>query len=190
MNKNYVWGTALILALLVGTGWAVGLFADSQPDPEVLEAIKMREEAMKKLDSKNPQSWREQYQDLREKVQSFSDEQKRSFRESGRKFFMQKVDDILAMPPEQQRAELDKWIDFMESARKTRQAGGGRQFGPPGGRPGGSRPELSQAERDQRRKQRLDRSTPEMRAKMDQVIDLVNERREERGLEPMQGRGR
>jgi hypothetical protein len=36
----------------------------------------------------------------------------------------------------------------------------------------------------------LDRSTPEMRAKMDRYRDLMNQRRQERGLEPLEGGGR
>ena len=46
---------------------------------------------------------------------------------------------------------------------------------------------MTAAQRDQRGKERLDRSTPEMRAKMDRFRDMINDRREERGLEPIEG---
>ena len=84
-------------------------------------------------------------------------------------FFMQRLDKLLVMPPAERNAELDKWIDRMETMRKSMKAGGDQ---------GGWRnrfADMSEAERDQRRKQRLDRSSPDMRAKFDRLWDLLND---------------
>ena len=72
------------------------------------------------------------------------------------------------------------------------QAGRGDRggFGGPGGR--GDRPRTEE-DREARRRERLDNSSPEDRAYMMEYFKALNKRREERGLEPMRrwgGRGR
>ena len=94
---------------------------------------------------------------------------------------MQRIDQVLAMPPEQQVQEIDKFIDMMEQRRQSRDQAGER---PERGDRG---QDMTEAQRDQRRKERLDRISPEQRAKFDLMRDLVNTRREERGLEPSPG---
>ncbi len=105
---------------------------------------------------------------------------------------------VLQLPKKQQVAYLDKEIKQSEQRRKQfeqmKKAGGGgtpgRGFGPPGfaGGSGKGRP-IDPAQREQRAKQRLDRTTPEERAVSSQYRKLVNERRGQLGLPPMTGRG-
>jgi len=77
----------------------------------------------------------------------------------------QRLDEFLSMSPEEQRAELDRRIDMMEENGGGRDAnGGGRARGGKG---------------------MLDRTTPEMRAKVTQMMGMMNDRRSERGLEPI-----
>ncbi len=178
MKKKHVLAAAVILMLLAGIGWA--LF--SGEDAKVAEAKKMRDEMFQNIENIPPEERRAQFELLREKTRDLTESQRREFGQGMRQFMLQRVDRLLALPPAEQRAELDKWIDRMEDRNKNREAGGGRGDRGRGG-------DMSSAERDQRRKERLDRSSPMMRAKMDTMKDLINERREERGLEPIEGPG-
>ena len=171
MNKKNAITATVILALLAALAWA---FFPSE-DPKLAEAKQMRDELFQKVDSMNPQQMRAGREAIREKTRDFTQSQRRAFGRGMRQFMMNKVDNLLALPPEQQTQELDKWIDRMEEMRKNHEPRGDRGAN------------LTQAERDQRRKQRLDRTTPQMRAKMDRMKDLINQRREQRGLEPIEG---
>ena len=171
MNKKHTLTAVAILLLLAAIAWAL-LPAD---DTKLTEAKQMRDELFQKVDSMNPQQMRAGREAIREKMHDLSPNQRRQFGQGMRRFMMKRVDELLALPPEQQAEKLDKWIDRMEEMRKN--------HAPPGDRGTG----MTQAERDQRHKQRLDRTTPEMRAKMDRMKDLINERREQRGLEPIEG---
>ncbi|MGI9427884.1 MAG: hypothetical protein ACR2NM_04455 [Bythopirellula sp.] len=178
MNKKHAVAAGLILALLAGVGWA--LF--SGEDQAVIEAKQQRNELFEKIDTLSPEQRRAEFDALRESAQNLSEDQRRELRRGGRQFMMQRVDRLLAMSAAERNQELDRMIDRMEERRQNRDAGDG---GPRGDRGG----DMSPAERDQRRKQRLDRTSPQMRAKMDQMKDLMNQRREERGLEPLPGGG-
>ena len=175
MNKKHAIAALLILALLAGVGWA--LF--SGEDAAVIEAKQKRDELFKKIDTLSPEERRAEFDALRESTQNLTEDQRRQVRRGGRKFMMQRVDNLLAMAPAERNQELDRMIDRMEEARQNRDG----DRGPRGDRGGN----MSQAQRDQRRKQGLDRTSPQMRAKMDQMKDLINQRREERGLEPVKG---
>ena len=181
MEKKHAIAATIILVLLAGVGWALY----SAEDKELAEAKQLRDEMLNNMDTLTDEQRRAQRDALREKTNNFSEAQRREFGQGFRQFMMQRVDKLLAMPPEEQKQELDKWIDRMEERR----AGGGERGGRGEGRGGDRGGDMSPAERDQRRKQGLDRTTPEMRAKMDAMKDLINQRREERGLDPIQGPG-
>jgi hypothetical protein len=87
---------------------------------------------------------------------------------------------LMSMSEEQRRAEPDKWIDDMEKRRRNWERDG-EQRRPPG--PSG----MDGADRDRRMKGRLDQTTPETRATIQQMMKMVNKRREERGMQPMRG---
>lgn len=173
MNKKNGIAATVILALLAGIVWV--LFTGE--DAELAEAKQMRDQMFQKMDTMSPEDRHSGREAIREKMQDFSPEQRREFGQGMRQFAMKRVDKILAMSPGEQRQELDQWIDRMEQMRENR---GNEGRGDRGG-------DMSSAQRDQRSKQRLDRSTPQMRAKMDAMKDLINQRREQRGLEPIQG---
>ena len=182
MNKKHAISAIVILALIAGVGW--GLF--SGEDQEVNAAKQQRDEIFQKMDTLTPEQRNAEFTALKERTANFSEAQRRALWEGGRRFMMQKVDNLLAMPKAERNAELDKWIDRMEQGRKTREANGGGRGGPgAGGGPGnGDKPRGGGANRG---KQMLDKSTPEMRAKMDAMKDLINARREERGMDPIKG---
>jgi len=182
MNKKKTAIGAVMLALVVGAGWALGFFDTT--DPQVAELQKLREETFGRMDQMSDEERRSQFQEFRQRVEGLSEDQRREFFESSREGFqqvrVQRMDQFFAMTPEEQTKRLNELIDRMEEWRANRGQGGGW------GR-GGGRGNMTAAQRDQHSKQRLDRSTPEMRAKMDRFRDMMNERREERGLEPIDG---
>jgi len=187
MNKKNVAIAAAMLALIVGAGWALGYFDST--DPEITELQKLRDETFDRREQMSDEERRASFEQFREQVDKLTEDQRRQFFESGRERFQQamveRMDRFFEKTPKEQEKELDEMIDRMEEWRKNRGDGGGARGGP-----GGGGRNQSPAARDQRNKERLDRSTPEMRAKMDRFITKMNERREERGLEPVgPGRG-
>jgi hypothetical protein len=110
-----------------------------------------------------------------------------------------------ALPPERRQAELDRRIKADEDRRKTweaerarrdetRQAAGDGPRGGPvadntggrdrGGPPGGGRRGGTEESRNERSKRRIDRSTPEQRARQSEYRRAVEERRKQLGLSP------
>ena len=183
MNKRKTVIGVVTLLIAVGAGWALGFF--DQIDPEVAELQQLRDEAFQRRDQLTEEERRAQFRAVRERVDGLSEDQRRAFHEGGRERFqqmmLQRMDEFYEMSPEEQAEKLDENIDRMEERRANRDQAGG------GGRPDRGRGDMTAAQRDQRSKERLDRSTPEMRAKMDQFRDMMNERREQRGLEPIRG---
>ena len=190
MNKNKIAVGAFVLALVVGAGWAFGFFGGK--DPQLVEIEQMRDEAFKNRETMQEEERRGQRRQIWEKVGQLSDQQRKKFFESSRPMFQrmmnERMNQFFAMSEEEQKAELDKWIDRMENRDSDRggQGGGG---GPRWGGEG-----MSQQQRDRRRQERLDSTTPELRAKFDKFKDMMNDRRKERGLPPVDrpwgGRGR
>lgn len=192
MNKNYVAGISALLLLVIGAGWAMGFF--DRTDPQLAELEKMRDENFEKIKDMSDEQRRKQYSSFRDKVRDLSDEQRRQFFENSRPMFqqmqVQRMNEFFAKSPDEQNKELDKLIDRSEEWRKARESrpdNGGDREGR--GDRGGWR-DMSPQQQDQRRKQRLDASTPDMRAKMDRFRDMMRKRRAERGLDPDGGWGR
>ena len=122
-----------------------------------------------------------------------------------------RIDGYFALPPEKRLAELDRQIKQEEMMRKafetagavmgafggggnagraeggqagaaSQGAGGAQQAGgPPGGGPSGSRTE---EDRNRWRKQMIDRTTPEQRARYVEYRRAMDARREQLGLQP------
>ena len=180
MNKKYVFSCAVVLLVVLAASWAMRFF--NGKDPAVAELEQFRDETFKKADTMSDDERRSNFEGFREKIQELDEGQRRQFFEASRPMMMQwinqRMDRLFSMEPLEQEKELDRWIDRMEEGRKNREANGGGRRGRDGG-------EMSQEQRDQRRKERLDRTTPELRAKFDRMKDLINERRAERGLDPI-----
>jgi len=188
MDRKKISITLCVLALLAIGAWAMGYF--DGVDPKVAELQQLRDENFERMEQMPDEERRAQWGEFRARVDELSDEQRREFFEGSRDFFqarmLDRMNHLLDLPPEEQKKELDEQIDRMEQRRKEREAGGEARGdrgggGGPGGRGGGG---------GNGGKGRLDRSTPEMRAKMDRYRDLLNARREERGLPPIEGGGR
>ncbi|MEM8865882.1 MAG: hypothetical protein AAGF31_10100 [Planctomycetota bacterium] len=191
MTRSRIAIAATSVALLAAAAWGFGLFGGE--DGEV-EAIRQQMANRSELSEADQQA-------VRDRIRNLSDNQRqqlfRPMMQAGFDRMRQRYNDLLAMPDDQRRAELDRMIDQMEDRRRewearraereaNRGAGGGEGRGAGGGE-GGRRgfSQMSEAERDQRRKGMLDRTSPEMRATVTSMMNMVNDRREERGMEPL-----
>ncbi|TWT65408.1 hypothetical protein Pla123a_48760 [Posidoniimonas polymericola] len=176
MNKKQG-GAAAVLVLLLLAAWMLGLFGGE--DAEVAE-LRQQFENREQLSEQDRDAFRDRIRDL-------SDEQRRQLFEpmmQGRMAGMQtRLYELQAMPRAERNRELDQMID--ESEQRRREWETRRSDSPPRG----DRGQMTDAQRDERRKSRLDRTTPEMRSTMQQMTRMINERRAERGLKPFEGRG-
>ena len=210
--KAKIWipiAVVLTLGIVAGITWAIR----TREAPEVKE---LRELAGKITDRENvtDEQRREIGQRMREIGENLPEEQRREvFREMGNQFrqrMTERVREFAALPEEERNAFLDRDIDRFEEMRKgweqrrrerdqggDQAGGGGREGrggaggpGGPGGR--GDRPRTEE-DREARRRARLDNTSAEDRAHMMEYFKAINQRREERGLEPMRrgwgGRG-
>ena len=189
MNKlGILSGIALILVALFGA-WASGMFEDKKysDDPEVAELEKLRDETLEQSEEER----REMRSEMRERVEALTPEQRESFFESSMPIFVKmgaaqmekRFDEFLAMSPQEQRVALDKRIDEqLERERKRKSSQANTQD-----RPRRGPPNMTPEKMDEFRKKMQDWTTPEQRAKFETVMKMFNERREERGLEPVKG---
>ena len=183
MENNKMTMMGVLVAIGLAAAWALGFFDGM--DPQVAELEKMRDQNLQRMDQLSEQERRAQWGGFRQRIDHLTEEQKKQFFDSSRPIFQQmmldRMNKFLEMSPEEQEKRLDEIIDRMEQRKADRNDGGD------GNRRGGDRGNRSDAERDQRRKERLDRTTPEMRAKFDRFKDMLNDRRRERGLDPIEG---
>jgi hypothetical protein len=171
------------LAVLVFAAWAWNWFDAGQysDDPAVAELERLRDANIGKEMTLEEQ--RASRLEIGEKMRGLSPEQQQAFFESSMpiwvpmmaKQFEVRYDKLMAMTPEEQRKEMDKRINEMEA-----------RGGPPGGGPGGGgRPQMDPKKMDEFRKKMLDWTTPEQRSKFENGMKMFNERRKERGLQPL-----
>jgi hypothetical protein len=180
-GRTILGGVAAIICALVAA-WAFGWFEGEaySDDPKVAELEKLRDENVPKLQSLSEDERRAQREQFGKQMQGLTPQQRMAFFESSMPVFVpmmarefeKRYDELMAKSPEEQRKELDKRIDSMQA-----------RGGPPG--PGGSRPNIDPKKMDEIRKKMLDWTTPEQRAKFENGIQLMNQRRKERGLDPL-----
>ena len=143
--------------------------------------------------------------ELRTEMEKLTDEQRRQVMRSMGNNFRERmqatIKEYRALPKENRTAFLDQQIDEMEQRRvQFQRAGGG---GPGGGAPRGGPPRAggngnngrdrgppSPERRLEWRRNMLAETTPQERAEAEMFFSDLNERREQRGLEPMGPGGR
>jgi hypothetical protein len=195
MDRKPIIGVAAMLIVAVMGAWALGWFGGGNysDDPAVAELERARDEALAKHDTMTDEQKREQRRAIESRAQGLTPEQRMALWESSAPLmvplmarqFEKRYDDFMKLSPEEQRKELDKRIDEMEQRMKAGNGPGGPD-GP--GRGDGNRPPIDAKKADEFRKKMLDWTTPEQRAKFENGINLFNERRKERGLEPINPR--
>ncbi|MAT68189.1 MAG: hypothetical protein CMJ58_01565 [Planctomycetaceae bacterium] len=183
MNKKSVrislvaCGTLLLLA---GGAWGLGWFDSSDPIVDELKSMM----------TEGPPT-REQGEAMRrvidERTEGMTDDEKREFfREKMMpvfvsmmaKRFSDEYDAMMAMSPEERTKELDRRIDEMQEMRN-------RSGGPPQGRGGPPSP----ARVNEFRVKMLDMISPDQRTKLENGMQMMRNRMDERGIQVPPGPG-
>lgn len=182
MATRWLGGITALGIVLLTLAWWLGWFAREDELVAQTRAVmeKPRDEQTKEEQHDLRDAWRERFRGL-------SDEQRQAMFETMMPVFIplmmgqfeREYDKYMAMTPEEQRAKLDARIDSME-----RRGGPGGQ-GAQGGGGGGPR-NMDPKRMAEFQKKWLAFTTPEQRAKLDNGIQIFNNRREERGLQPIQ----
>jgi hypothetical protein len=185
------WLLALIALLLLLV--AVGTYGSVRGRGDVAKVRQLRNELFASKGA-TPEQRKATVEQFRQEMRKLSPDQRSELFTAGQKQAIARLDAYFAMSPAEKRRHLDGAIDRMEQRgkeRSTRPPGAGGS----GRRPGGDRPRSAE-EVEKRRKDRLDRTTPEQRALMDQLRakgerfrNDLNQRRAQRGLPPANGRG-
>jgi cell division protein FtsB len=185
------WLLALIALLLLLVG--VGTYGSVRGRGDVARVQQLRKELFIARGA-TPDQRKATAAQFREEMRKLSPDQRSELFVAGQKEAVARLDVYFAMSPAEKRRHLDGAIDRMEQRGKERNARP-QGAGGPGRRPGGDRPRSAE-EIEKRRKERLDRTTPEQRALMDQLRakgerfrNDLNQRRTQRGLPPTGGRG-
>jgi hypothetical protein len=168
------------VVLLCGMGLAYWFFF--WPDPRFIHA----QELSRKLRENISMDQRRQLsQEMRQVVEGLSQDQRRALARDRRQEFEKQIAKYFTLPKEERNAYLDAQIDRMEEVRRQWQQG-------PINNPGIARSNTRSNdpdERDRRRRDRLDESTPEQRAEFAAFFQALRDRRLQRGL-PGWGGGR
>lgn len=199
-----------LLAFLVA--W-LGGWIRFTTDPRVVEIQKLQEDARQKfVVTGGPQTLAEATEavtamaTIRQKVEALPANLRPQVERSGGSVFRsamrQRIDAYFALPPAQRQAELDRQIkqeEMMRNAFETAskvagffgggpQGGGdrgGQGGGQGGGPPGGGPPQgASQEGVNKWRKQIIDSTTPEQRARYVEYRRAMDQRRKELGMSP------
>jgi hypothetical protein len=152
-------------------GVALFFYWRARPDPKVAQA---RELGKQLADRSLPADQRRELgKRFREQMQQLSPEQRGELFKDRRKATEKRIADYFKKSRQEQIAQLDEDIDRMQRFRGQ---------GPPGGPGNGPGRVRSDDERDARRRQRLDQTTPEFRAQAAEYFRELNARRQQRGL--------
>lgn len=195
MWKRIVSGIIAITATILLFAWWFGWLGEGRALAEV-QALQDKLASPNLTDA----DFRATMDQVRGLMVNLSDSARRSAWESGRGVFekreLSRIKRILTLTGQERTKALDDEINRSERRRSERQlranqaqngSKGGGQSGQRGPRSRGSQ---TDEQRISRLKSRLDHSTPEQRASRAEFTKLINERRAQRGMPPMQhGRG-
>ena len=190
MNKRKAIISTLLTILLVGvTAWAFGFF--TRTDPAI---AKLQEIGNQMQDKSLSDAQRNQLRDdFRQNMRSMTDDQRRAFFDANRGQWtgrmQQRMDEYFAMSKADQQKRLDDIINRAVAARNSSQQGNGQAAnrGNRGGNRGGRN--MTDAQREQRSKERLDRTSPKMRAQVAEFRKQLDTRAQQRGIQLGDQRG-
>jgi hypothetical protein len=178
------WLLALLFLLWLGIGWWA-----FRPDPQLARAKALQQELFANRPAGPPsEERRAKMQEFRQAVGKLTDGQRRELFEPARQRAKQEFARYSALSRQEKAQYLDQIINRSEQMRQQQEqqqkAGGGGGFGPSGG--AGRAPQTPE-QIEERKKRRLDQTTPEERAQRDQFRHDLEERRKQRGLPPGNG---
>lgn len=198
-------GIVAVVAFLIA--W-LGGWIRFTTDPRVAEILALQEQARERfgqlgggtLNLTDATAAATAMMEIRQKTEALPESMRQQVERNGSDMFQTafraRIDRYFALPPEQRMAEIDRQIDEEETWRKAfeagqavmRAVGGGTQAQPsaqaasstaPGSQPWASRTE---EERNRWRKNMVDRTTPDERARYTEWRRARDARREQRGL--------
>ncbi|MBI3407705.1 MAG: hypothetical protein HY040_05030 [Planctomycetes bacterium] len=181
---------------LIGTAAAIVVaffvYRAVRADPRLAEIRQQREELMTKMQEiSDPEEQKRLWGEFRESMKDLTPEQRRALGADAKKRRDEEDKRYYTLSNEDKTKWLDRQIDRMEEMKKRWDSTTDKKKG--GGNPGGSGPgqsgkgnwsNLSNEEKELRRKQNIDKTTPEERARRDQIRKDLAARREQRGLSP------
>lgn len=176
-------GLLLLMALITGTVWAV------RPDPHLSRVQELQKE-LAKGNTLTAEERKAKFTELRSEMKHLTDDQKWELAAPQREKQKAEMDRYFAMAPQEKAKYLDAKIDFSEKMRQDweKKAGPAGKVGPSqAGGPGGGKGKQSSEAIEKSRKQFLERTSADDRAKMDVFRKEMNDRRLQRGL-PMRPR--
>jgi hypothetical protein len=193
-KRKLIIGTVLMILLAAVAAWALGFIGGT--DPAVAELQQMGEQMWNRG---LPEAQRDQLRDdFRERMRALSDDQRSAFFDANRDQWMlgvqRRMDEFFALPVADQQKRLDEILDRMQQWRQTRgQDGGARDAsardGRRDGRGRGGWQNMTEAQRDERSKRRLDRTSPKLRAQFSEFRRRLDERSKQRGMGEVPGWG-
>jgi hypothetical protein len=190
IKRRGILSGVLTLVLVVFAAWALGFF--HQTDPAIAE---LQDLSGKMRDASLTDAQRNQMRtDFRQRLDSLSEDERRAFFNSNRNEWnqrtQQRMDEYFAMSKADQQKRLDEILNRMVQARNSQQqqnANGQGSRGASGNRGGRN---MTDAERQQRSKQRLDNTTPKQRAQFAEFRKQLDTRAQQRGIQLGDQRGR
>jgi hypothetical protein len=130
--------------------------------------------------------------EFRQQVQSLTDDQRRAFFQSGRADWearqQQRMNEFFALSKADQQKRLDEILNRMAQGQKNVQTGGqGQNAGGNRGN-GGARAGMTDEQREERSKRRIENTDPKSRAQFAQFRKALDNRAAQRGM-PAPGPG-
>lgn len=193
MKKHKLIVGAATIAILAAVALVWGFLGGT--DPAVAELQQMAEQA---FDRDLPEAERDQFRDdFRERMRALSDDQRQAFFDANRDHWMQRgeerMNEFFALPPADQQKRLDEILDRMAQPRENRprdaNRGGGGRDRVSDGRGRGNWGSMTEAQRDERSKRRLDQTSPKARAQFSEFRQRLEQRAKERGMGELPGWG-
>jgi hypothetical protein len=185
-KRRWVRRTAVTLLVLLV---AFGLYRAVRPDPNLRKVQQLRQEFAARGKNWTPEQRQEKGREMRTAMSQLSPTQREALAAEGRQRFEEQLRRYAQMSPAEKVRHLDEQIRRGEQMRQQfaaqRPQGAGQiafGVGPRG-------PSQSPEERERRRKERLNNTTPEFRALMDQYRKDLAARRQQLGLPLMGGGG-
>jgi hypothetical protein len=197
----------MIAGLLAVTGTAAAWWMRGERvDPKVLEIETKATQLFSDSKNMTDQQRRAAWETFRESIGELTDQQRQQLRQRREGEFRRREEERLnqffALSPAERIKELDQQIDRMERWRKEREqrrnrtttlanrdsgaSGGPSGRGGPGGRDGGFRGgpgSWTGADRNERRQQYLNSTTPQQRAMRTEYYRQLQQRMQQRGIQ-------
>lgn len=181
-KRKAIIGGCVVILLSVVAAWGFGLFGGTDP------AIAKLQEIGDQMSQENlPDAQRDQLRDqFRQQMQSMTDDQRRAFFDANRDQWQarsqQRMDEFFAMSKADQQKRLDEMINRMNQPRGNQNGGRRDQNRGNANNGNGGRSGMTEAQREERSKRRLDGSSPKMRAQYAEFRRMLDQRAQERGV--------